>query len=119
MRVKRVLSILMMLMMTVVSATSVAAAMCAHQSADAHAAALASDDHGTAADAHLEDAAGAAVAKKGALADAGAFSLHAFILPDISAAPFTPVSQIALPRAPDASKVPRASGPPLLEPPAA
>jgi hypothetical protein len=119
MRVKRVVSMLMVLMMTIVSATSVAAAMCAHKNADEHIAALASDDAGTAAGAHLEDTAGAAVSKKGALADAGAFSIHAFILPDASTTPRLTDRPLALPRAPDAAKIPRASGPPLLEPPAA
>lgn len=109
----------MMLAMTIVSATSVAAAMCAHRNADEHAAALASVDWQTAADAHLEEAAGTAVSKQGALADAGAFSIPAFILPEASALSSLEVSQLALSRAPDASRVPRASGPPLLEPPAA
>ena len=119
MGVQRLFSFLMILMMSVVSATSVAAAMCAHQSADHHVAALLSADADIAAGAHLEEAAGAAVSKKGAMADAGAFSISAFLLPDLLATSHLKVSQLALPRARNAAKVPRASGPPLLEPPAA
>jgi hypothetical protein len=102
-----------------VSSTSVAAALCGHQDAQQHEAALGSGDRQVAAAAELEEAAGALAERKGTLADAGSFALAAFILPDASfALERLPARQAATPGT-DAAKVTSLSPPPLLEPPAA
>lgn len=77
MQVRRVLTVLLMIALTVVSGSSLAAAMCGHKDAQAHAAALRDGD----ADAQLEDSKAFAASKRSMPIDAGAFSLPAFILP--------------------------------------
>ena len=102
-----------------VSSTSVAAALCGHQDAQQHAAALSSGDAQVAAAAELEEAAGAVASKQGALADAGAFALPAFVLPSSSLALDRLAGKQALAPSKDAARVTGLSPPPLLEPPSA
>jgi len=117
--VRRLLILMLMTALAFVSSTSVAAALCSHQDAQEHVLALASDDQRIAATAELEEAAGALAAKKGALADAGAFGLAAFILP-ASALALEPLSGRAPPALDENSaKVAGLTPQPLLEPPAA
>ena len=118
-RMRRLLTLLLMITLTVVSGSSVAAAMCSHQNAQAHAAALHGSGLRGAAVAQMEEAAGKLASKKGALADAGSFSLPAFIMPDGAVpVPLAP-TDLTRPRPADAAKIASLSIPPLLEPPAA
>ena len=72
-----------------------------------------------AAVAQLEEASGKVASKKGALADAGSFSLPAFIMPDGAVpVPLAP-TDLPRPRPVDAAKIASLAIPPLLEPPAA
>ena len=110
---------MLMTVLAFVSSTSVAAALCGHQDAQQHQAALDGGDKQAAAAAQLEEAAGAHAAKKTTLADAGSFALPAFILPFASLAlEHLPGTQ-ALTLGRDAAKVTSLARPPLLEPPAA
>ena len=102
-----------------VSGTSVAAALCSHQDAQQHEAALASVDQRVAAAAELEEAAGALADRKGTLADTGSFALGAFILPDASLFLEHLTARQATRPGRDAARVRSFAPPPLLEPPAA
>jgi hypothetical protein len=82
---------MMMMTLTLISGTSIAIAMCRHQGAQMHIVALQDSDRNVAAEAHLEEAAASAASKRGTLADAGALSLPAFIIPD----PVGPVASLA------------------------
>ena len=117
--VRRLLTFLMMMTLTIVSGTSIAAAMCQHQNAQEHAVALHGDDKGSAAVAQLEDTAGSVLSKRGALADAGAFSLPAFIIPDTSAEVRFSGTELQPLRPADVAKLASLSIAPLLEPPSA
>lgn len=115
-RVRRLLTLMLMTALAFVSSTSVAAALCSHQDAQEHVRALASGDQQVAAAAELEDA---VAAKKGTLADAGAFGLAAFILP-ASALALEPLSRKPAPALEqNSAKVAGLTRRPLLEPPAA
>ncbi len=118
-RVHRLLTLLLMAAMAFVSSTSVAAALCGHQDAQQHQAALDSEDVRIAASAELEEAAGALGDKKGTLADAGTFALPLFILPAPSLSP-PHAAEKAVPRSEwDTATVRSRALRPLLEPPAA
>jgi len=119
MQVRRLLTLVMMTVLAFVSSSSVAAALCRHQDAQQHAAALHGDDQQEAAEAQLEDAAGAFSMKKGALADAGAFALPAFILPPSSLGLEQSSEGQAIALGRNAPKVTGREPAPLLEPPAA
>lgn len=119
MLVRRLLTLMLMSLLAFVSSTSVAAALCGHQDAQQHAAALIGNDRMDAAKAHLEEAAGALAAKKGFLADAGAFALPAFILPPSSLHLQPELEEPALKIGRDRAKVRGLAPPPLLRPPAA
>lgn len=119
MRVRRLLTLLLMTALAFVSSTSVAAALCGHQDAQQHEAALAGSDKLVAAAAQLEEAAGALAAKKGTMADAGSFALPAFILPASSLPVEGYSGKQALSPGKNAAKVTSFGPPPLLEPPAA
>jgi hypothetical protein len=115
---RRLLTLMLMTALAFVSSTSVAAALCSHQDAQQHAAALASGDERVAAVAQLEDAAGALAAKKGAPVDASSFALSAFILPPSSLT----LDHVAAKQPPtlgrDAAMMRGLAPQPLLEPPA-
>lgn len=118
MRVRRLLTLMLVTVLTFVSSTSVAAALCGHQDAQQHEAALSGEDRLDAAQAHLEEAAGDLAAKKGTVADAGSFALPAFILP-LNTPDLQPWPQDqALKHGGDASRVTGLAPPPLLRPPA-
>jgi hypothetical protein len=119
MAVRHILALLMMITLTVVSGASTAAALCSHQNAQAHAAALEHADAHVAAAARLEDSAAANSAKRALMVDAGAFSLPAFILPPGMASPRPAAAEPFRPRPPDAAKLARGSFPPPLRPPSA
>jgi hypothetical protein len=110
---------MLMTALAFVSSTSVAAALCSHQDAQQHELALGSGDQQLAAAAELEEAAGAVAARKGTLADAGAFGLAAFILPASS----LPLDRLSGRQAPvlgeNSAKIAGLAPQPLLEPPAA
>jgi hypothetical protein len=109
----------MVITLTVVSGGSTAAALCSHQNAQAHAAALHDSDEHVAATARAEDSAAANAAKRALLVDTGAFSLPAFILPAPLAAPVFASAEPLRPRPLDAAKHARTSIPPPLKPPSA
>jgi predicted lipid-binding transport protein (Tim44 family) len=117
--VKRLVMMLMMIALAVTNATAMAAAVCRHQSAEAHVAALNSSDESIAAPARLEQAADDHMAKRGALADGGASSLPAFILPAEPVAPALPHPKATplWPRNP--AMRPGVAVQPLLQPPSA
>lgn len=109
----------MMIVLSVGSASSVAAAVCQHESAQAHAAALQSHDGKAASDARMEDAARAFTSKSGLGGNAGWAAVPMYMLPPTIAA--VPPVQVAVlrPRPPDAPDLPSLSLPPLLKPPTA
>ena len=118
MMVRRLLTLMLMTVLAFVSSTSVAAALCSHQDAQQHQAALVHADEQVAAVAQLEEAAGAVAAKQGTLADAGSFALPAFILPFSPLALENLPGRQALALGRDAAKVASLAPRPLLEPPA-
>jgi hypothetical protein len=118
-RVQRLLTLMLMIALAFVSSTSMAAALCGHQDAQQHAAALVSNDQQVVVTAQLEEAAGELADKQGTLADASSFALPAFILPASTFAPRPQTDKQPLSLGLDARKVTGLSPPPLLEPPAA
>lgn len=118
-RVKRVLTLLMMATLTLVNGTALAAAMCVHQDAAAHASALHAGDTGEAAVAHMEEAAGSAASKQGTLADAGSLMLPAFVMPSASDALQAPIREAPPSAYADEDARLSRNIAPLLEPPAA
>lgn len=117
--VARLLSLLMMLGLVLTDSAGTAAALCQHESAEAHATALQSTQADIAAEAVVEEAAAAAASKEGALADAGGLQLGGYVLPSDPALP-TPASLAAVHgRAADAAKRASRAVSPLLEPPLA
>lgn len=119
MRVRRLLTLMLMTAMAFVSGSSVAAALCQHQDAQQHQAALYGENEAEAAAAQLEEAAGAFKAKQATSIDAGSFALPAFVLPSSSIALDRSTEEQALTLAGDAPRVPSLAIAPLLEPPAA
>jgi len=109
----------MMLTMPLVSATSVAAAVCQHRSAQEHAAALNGDDDREAAVARGEDMAKAHEGKSSEAVDFGAFAFAAFVLPASASSFSAPQASALRPRLPDLAALPSRVIAPLLEPPAA
>lgn len=105
-----------MFALTLGNGTAVAAAICQHPDARAHAAALQSSDVAVAAAALSEDRAANSVEKEGMLADGGGVSLLGFVLPPEPELALRTVERASPPLtavAPLASRSP----PPLLEPP--
>ena len=119
MRVRRLLTLLMMITLTIAGGTSVASALCRHQSAQDHAAALHGNDSKAAAIAQLEEMAGAVAAKKSAAVDAASLSLPPFTLPAPANSFDHFVARPAHGRPADAAMLASLSVAPLLEPPAA
>ncbi len=118
-RVKRVLTLFMMATLMLVNGTALAAALCVHPDAAAHASALLDDDAGEAAVAHMEDAAGSTAAKRGTLADAGSLMLPAFVLPPLSDELRAPVREAVPATRPDDPAAASRNVAPPLKPPAA
>ena len=118
MGVRHMLTLLMMTALTLVSGASIAAAMCSHQNAQAHAAALHDGDEQVADVARQEDAVASTAAKKGVL-DSSAFSVPAFILPSQLDAPAFGSAEPLRLRPPDAPERLSAAVRPPLRPPAA
>ena len=116
--VTRLLTLLMMLVLAVANGPAVAAAICEHHDARAHAAAKASGDTGVAADALDEESAARAASFDGALGEAAGTLLAGYLLP---AAPVVPVRVNEAPQRHAAEPVPLESRgvAPLLEPPLA
>jgi hypothetical protein len=117
--VNRLLTLLMIFALVVAHGTSVAAAICSHESVRQHAAARQSPDAGVSAVALREEAADSHAARKAALADAGSISWVFDILPAPGLA-VPPVGAEAVVRRPAPTEIPAGiSLRPLLEPPAA
>lgn len=115
----RLLSLLMILALVLTNGASVAAAVCQHADAQAHASALLSVDAETAADAQAEDRAARNALQKGTLVDAAAVQLAGFMLPPEVAVP-APVRTEPIKRhAADERVLANRAVSPLLEPPLA
>ena len=116
---RRLLTSLMLLVLVVANSTSVAAAICHHQSLADHVAARQSDDARISGVAFREEAADSVASKKGALADAGGVAWVADLSPGPRLTiPFGPTHSVD----PDLALVRTLVGrsvAPLLEPPAA
>jgi hypothetical protein len=117
--VRHLLSLLMVVILVVANGSSVAGAICRHESLANHVAARQSHDARVAGVAFSEEAAASVASKKGALADAGAVAWVADLLPGPRLTiPFGP----SRPLDPDMALVRPLVGrslAPLLEPPAA
>lgn len=115
----RLLTLMMIVILVMAHGSSVAAAICRHQSASEHVAALQSQDAKISAVAVGEEAAGAVASKKGAPADGGSVSWPSDMLPARQlSVPFRPTEPLERELA-DARKLVGASVRPLLEPPVA
>jgi hypothetical protein len=110
---------MMIVILVIAHGSSVAAAICRHQSGVEHVAALQSDDAGISTVAFNEETAGKMTSKKGTLADGGAVSWPSDMLPTPAlAVPFRanePVERNLV----DVAVLVGASVRPLLEPPTA
>lgn len=118
MPVRRLLSFLMVVILVVANGSSVAGAVCSHESPAEHQAARQSDDARISSVAFSEDAANAVASKKGAIADAAAIIWIAAL----SRSPQLTIPFGFLPLGPDRGLVRTLVGrsiAPLLEPPAA
>ena len=117
MTVSRLLTLLMIFAFLIANGPAVAMAMCQHEDARAHAAALQSMETEISVVAQSEEAAAKAASKKGSLSEAATTLLTGYILPsDLS--PFPPrVVEPAGQHVADASRLGSRSVPPLLEPP--
>lgn len=115
----RLLTLMMIVILVIAHGSSVAAAICRHQSGGEHIAALQSQDTKISAVAIGEEAAGSVVSKKGAPVDGGSVSWPSDMLPAPKlTVPFRATEPLE--REPtDARKLVGASVRPLLEPPAA
>ncbi len=117
--VARLLSLLMMLALALTNSSTVAAVLCQHADARAHAYALQSTDADTVAAALDEEAAVAAAGKKATLADAGTVHLAGFPMPVGPA--LTPPQRLDRADTPpdDPQRLATRSISPLLQPPLA
>lgn len=115
----RLVTLLLMFALAFANAPAVASALCQHEDARAHAAALQSENAMVAAAAHGEEAAANAAAEKASLGDAAATLIAGCILPPDAAgvAGPVPVAECGQPVA--AAVLAGLSVPPLLEPPLA
>lgn len=115
----RLVTLLLMLLVVIANGPAVATAICRHQDARAHAAAVQSADAGLSAQARSEETAAKGAAMDRALSDAAGTLLAGYMLP--------PEPMVFLPRLvgsttrsmPDDSRHAGRSVPPLLEPPLA
>ena len=115
----RLLTLLMMIALVVGNGSAAAGALCRHQDARAHAIARQSHDAKIAATALTEEAAAAAVSKKGALGSGPSLSLPAYILPAAAPIPAPRASEPAQGLQADSMQPAGRSIRPLLEPPVA
>jgi hypothetical protein len=115
----RLLLMMMIVILVIAHGTSVAAAICRHDSGAQHVAALRSDDAGLSAVATGEEDAAKKGSAKGSLADGGSVSWPSDMLPPLGLnVPFRAAGPIERGSA-EAAILAGASIPPLLEPPAA
>lgn len=112
----RFLVLLLMLALTLGNGAAVAAAICQHHDARAHAAALQSPDKAVAAAAMSEDGAANSAEREGMLADGGGASLLGFLVPAQPALSLRAVERSSPPRVPTPGLA-GLSSPPLLKPP--
>ena len=115
----RLVTLLLMLVLAIANGPAVASAICQHQDARAHAAAVQSTDAGVAADALSEETAAKATSVDGALGDAAGTLLAGYMLPPepvLLPPGFVDATIRSMPD--DLGQVSR-SVPPLLEPPLA
>jgi hypothetical protein len=115
----RLLTLLMILILTLAHGSSLAAAICRHQSGVEHVAALTSGDHAVSAGALSEEAAGKLASKKGAPADSGPVSSPSDMLPAPQLRPPFAASEPMDPSPGEETVLAGASVRPLLEPPSA
>jgi hypothetical protein len=116
---RSLLTFLVLITLVVANGSSVAAAVCRHQDALAHAAALQSGDEKVAAAAHTEETARSETSKKAAPADARVLMLAAYTLPPAVAAFPERLMEPSRPWVEDAALLAGRSIRPLLEPPSA
>ena len=115
----RLLTLIMIVVLVIAHGSSVAAAICRHDSGAQHVAALQSDDAGISAVASGEEDAAKMGSKKGSLADGSSVSWPSDMLPAPALrVPFRETEPVDLDPA-DAPVLAGASVRPLLEPPAA
>lgn len=115
----RLLTLMMIFVLVITHGSSLAAAVCRHESGGAHLAAIQSSDGRIAAVAYGEEAAGKMASKKAAPADSGSVSLPSDMLPAPQLrVPFRASEPVERNPA-DGPVLAGASVPPLLEPPAA
>jgi hypothetical protein len=113
----RLLTLLMMITLGVANGSAAAGAMCLHRDARAHAVARQSRDAKIAAVALTEEAAAAAVSKKGALGSSASLSLPAYVLPGAALAPAPHAAEPMQGPQMDSPPLSSRSIRPLLEPP--
>lgn len=119
MTVSRLVNLLLMLLLVVANGPAVATAICQHQDARAHAAAVQSADAGVSAEAVGEETAAKAALFDGALGEAAGTLLAGYMLPSepvLFAPGLVPSTIGSMPD--DPASIGR-SVPPLLEPPLA
>lgn len=115
----RLLTLIMIVILVVAHGSSVAAAVCRHQSGVEHVAALQSHDARISAVAYSEEAAGKVASRKGAPADTGSVSWPSDMLPAPGLrVPFRANEPLERNRA-EVAVLTGASVRPLLEPPSA
>lgn len=115
----RLLTLMMIVVLVIAHGSSVAAAICRHDSGAQHVAALQSDDAGISAVASGEEDAAKKGSNKGSLADGGSVSWPSDMLPSLGLnLPFRAAEPIERNPA-EAPVLAGASLRPLLEPPAA
>jgi hypothetical protein len=105
-----------MFALTLGNGAAVAAAICQHHDARAHAAALQSPDEAVAAAAMNEDRAASSAESEGMLADGGGASLLGFLVPAQPALSLRAIERVSLPATPTPGLA-SLSPPPLLRPP--
>ena len=115
----RLLNVLLMLVIVIANGPAVAAAICQHQDARAHAAAVLSADAEVSAEALNEEAAARSISVDGALGDAAGTLLAGYMLPPEPALSLPGSVGSTIGSMPDDRGSVGRSVPPLLEPPLA
>jgi hypothetical protein len=115
----RLLSFLMIFVLVTSQGTAMAAAVCRHQDAQAHAVARASADAAVAGVSLREDAAEATASKKGSPTTDAAAAWPAPLLPADAELPPLRTAERLLPRPGRQAPLASLAAPPLLEPPSA
>ncbi len=115
----RFLALLMIFAIVIGQGSSVAAAICHHQSLAEHIAARHSSDRHVAAVSLREEAAASVASKKGSQSASASIQWPAEMLPaSVDTEPFRPLEPIRFPPSVE-PRLKSASAPPLLEPPSA